>query len=238
MKNLVQIIVDAITIVSGIITIIMFITGTSSKKKNRVFPVLVIIVMIFVTASILLRLNGPEPPTGTSQPTTTTYAEDEPDYPDIDMDYIRDSDVTSSGYLEAENYGVSSSYYPFYVIDGDLHNAWLDNDANGFGYNEWVQIKFDQTYIVNGIQIYSGYHKNEEILHRNNRIKDIEIVFSDGSSLMQTLEDKPVGEYNIIELDESVATKSVKFIIKSVYPADYPYAVCWDDTGISEIILY
>ena len=152
------------------------------------------------------------------------------------MNYISENDVTSSGYLVGLNDGIS--YYDTFILDDNLRTAWLDADTNGFGYNEWIQINFDQTYLVNGIQIYSGVHSNYEFLHRNNRIKDIEIVFSDGTSFEKTLADTSPQEYNIIEFEESVATESIRFVIKSVYPADYPDATCWDDTAISEIILY
>lgn len=257
-----------VTIISGVMNIVDYIVNRALSKLALFISSLIITIIFFIiitstnilsnesfrsdisstntteqhtsneNTAYIAESTATPAPTATLAPTATI--KEEIVYPNINMSYISKDNVSSSGYLVEQD--GSPIYYDTNILDGDLYNVWFEADKNGFGYNEWVQIDFDEIYLVNGVKIYSGVHSNYEYLHRNNRIETIEIVFSDGTSFEKVLEDTDVGDYNKIDftqdLGESVATKSIRFVIKSVYPADYPDATCWDDTGISEIILY
>ncbi len=117
------------------------------------------------------------------------------------------------------------------TLDGDVSTAWAE-DVELEGAGEWLQYVFDDSYTINGIEIYGGYGKNETQYYKNNRLKDIKIYFSDGTVIEYTLSDD-YGVFHIIELDAEVISEYVKIEIVSVYKGN-----TYDDTCISEVAFY
>lgn len=117
------------------------------------------------------------------------------------------------------------------TLDGDVSTAWSE-DVELEGVGEWLQYVFDDSYTINGIEIYGGYGKSETQYYKNNRLKDIKIYFSDGTVIEYTLSDD-YGVFHIIELDAEVISEYVKIEIVSVYKGN-----TYDDTCISEVAFY
>ncbi len=115
------------------------------------------------------------------------------------------------------------------IFDDDDNTAWVEG-AEGDGIREWIQFDFYKEYKVARIDIISGYSKSRSIFKTNNRIKNLEILLSDGSTLNLDLKDTM--DRQQIEIEPHV-TKSIKFIIKDVYKGSK-----YEDTCISEMKLW
>jgi hypothetical protein len=115
------------------------------------------------------------------------------------------------------------------IFDDDDNTAWVEG-VEGDGIGEWIQFDFDSEYKINRIDLISGYYKSVSIFKDNNRIKNLELLFSDSSTINLTFKDKT--DWQQIEIEPHV-TKSIKFIIKDVYKGSkYEY------TCISEMRLW
>lgn len=57
-------------------------------------------------------------------------------------------------------------HVPENIIDGDMNTGWCE-DAEGNGEGEEVVLYFDKNYMVSGMYIYPGYHKNESLFVKN-----------------------------------------------------------------------
>ena len=145
------------------------------------------------------------------------------------------SSVLSAKTLTISSVNASSSYSDEHgnyvaqqVADDYASKSWVENE-NAAGLGAWVEISLDGTQEVNEIEIWNGnwYSFNEWDYY--NRIKDIEVKFSDGSSETFTLEDKKKTES--LKLNTPVKTSSVKLIIRSVYKG----SAYTDRTAISEV---
>ena len=106
--------------------------------------------------------------------------------------------------------------------------AWVE-DESAAGLGAWVEFSLDGKQEINEIELWNGnwYSYNEWDYY--NRIKDIEVKFSDGSSETFTLEDKKKTES--LKLKKTVQSSSVKLIIRSVYKG----SAYTDRTAISEV---
>ena len=109
-----------------------------------------------------------------------------------------------------------NNYSPLNVLDDDSNSSWVLNDKYGKGIGEWIQINFDKEvqldkfYIVNGL----GWNgDNNESYLKNNRVKTLEVEFSNGEKQEINLEDNKVEEQEIA-LNKSIKTDYVKFTIK------------------------
>lgn len=77
----------------------------------------------------------------------------------------------------------------------------------------------------------NGYCKSEDLYKKNNRVKNIRIVFSDGTSIDRYLEDE-YANYNLIVLPEPVICNEFYIEITDIYRGTH-----YDDTCISEIVI-
>jgi len=145
-------------------------------------------------------------------------------YETISMDAISDTSASSS--LSEYNMTHSSDR----LTDGTLSAAWVEG-ASDQGIGETVVLEFDDTYQINGLLIYAGYQKNEDLYSKNSRPKDILLQFSDGTSFTYTLADV-YGEQDLL-FESSVNSDYVSITIQSVYPGSK-----YTDTVISEVYLY
>ncbi len=115
------------------------------------------------------------------------------------------------------------------IFDNDDNTAWVEG-SEGDGIGEWIQLDFDEEYNIERIDIISGYSKSKAIFNANNRIKTLEISFSDGSTMNLDLKDTM--DLQKIKIEPHV-TKSVKFIIKDIYKGSK-----YNDACISELKLW
>ena len=163
-----------------------------------------------------------------TEPPETAPPETEP--PTIPADVTEGNPFTLS-YASSTLYEESTSYSSKYAIDGNSMTCWCE-DANGSGIDESITILTEDgsEVDINTVYIANGILKSEKSFYNNNRVKECEIVFSDGRYVEVELN----GEYSEqpcrINLNETVSTSSIQIIIKSVYRGEK-----YDDTCISEI---
>jgi len=172
---------------------------------------------------------SPDPPPGPVDDPV-----DDPTPPPIVYPAPNFTHVYASSVLSAQG---ENRYDPELAFDGLPETAW---SYNGSG-DEWIEAYAATDQYVSGVRIMNGYNKystthNSWLYYMNSRPKDIEIKFSDNSSVFYTLEDifDPVNHiYQDIKLDTPVLTKGVMIYIHSVYTGDR-----WGDVCISEIDIY
>lgn len=142
------------------------------------------------------------------------------------------SSVNASSYLE-EYYQSTGQliHKPENTIDGSYRTAWVENAA-GDGIGEWIELSFDRTYTINGIEISNGYKKSSELYLKNNRLSSVRIHFSDGTHQDFTLTDTFEGAQRITFAKPAV-TNSIKLEILSVYSGSK-----YQDTCITELNLF
>jgi hypothetical protein len=113
------------------------------------------------------------------------------------------------------------------MVDGRLDTAWVEGKP-GDGVGEWVAVDFDAVRRIRSLQIMNGYHKNEELFRRNNRVREAELAFSDGTRARITLEDR--GGIQTFRPEIEIYSSWVQVTILSVYKGTR-YA----DTAITEL---
>lgn len=157
------------------------------------------------------------------EPTEATFSED-------DLSTIPLSEVfwkMSASSILPPSY--SLSYEPELIRDYDSSTAWVEGKPDD-GIGEWVDLTSDSKTIIYAIDIINGYQASEDLYYANNRIKKIQISFSDGTSITEDLADHSFGWPDTIFLPEGKVTSSVRFTILEVYPGD-----SYQDTCISEV---
>lgn len=138
------------------------------------------------------------------------------------------------------------TYGPENVIDRNNLTAW-EEDGEGYGKGEWVQLSADKEYRVLGVCIKNGYMKDDMRLVKNGQVKKIRIGFSDGStqdfSLNKT-ESASQDYSNIIIFKQPVYTSYMKFTIIDNYesaqyidPVTGAVSTIDDDTAITDIFI-
>ena len=113
------------------------------------------------------------------------------------------------------------------IADHKLTNAWVEGET-GSGLGSFVTVELGAPVAVTGLRIWNGYWVSADFWQRHNRMKDIEVEFSDGSKQTFTLKDEMVPE--TITFPKAVNTSSIKLKFKSVYAGN-----TFQDTVISEL---
>lgn len=120
-----------------------------------------------------------------------------------------------------------NTYVPLNVIDGRLETAWVEGKP-GDGIGEWIVADFGKLKRIRSIQIMNGYHKNEDVFRKNNRVREAELAFSDGSKSRITLEDR--GGVQSFTPENTIYSSWVQVSILSVYKGTRH-----QDTAITEL---
>lgn len=144
--------------------------------------------------------------------------------PQVTMSCV--SSIEASSVLE-EN---TITHYAENICDGDVGTAWVES-ASGQGLGEFVCINFDGTYGIDGIRLYAGYQKSEDLYKKNSRPSELEIKFFDGT-LMQCILEDFLGE-QIVEFPERKETSWIMLTIEEVYQGSK-----YEDTCIAELEFY
>lgn len=144
----------------------------------------------------------------------------------VDSDYVT-YNVVASNYF--------SNYLPENVLDDDSLTSWVLSDDK-FGNEEWIKIKFsntikiDKLYVLNGL---GDLEDQEEAYHNDNRVKTLELEFSNGEKQTINLKDDCLKEQEIV-LEKAVSTEYVKFTIKDIYEGEkFPKLTCISSIGIN-----
>jgi hypothetical protein len=121
-------------------------------------------------------------------------------------------------------------YVPEQIYDGKVSKNWTEGDQKSSGLGEWVQVEFEGEKDLTSFRIWNGTFSSYDMWTRSNRIKEVELEFSDGTKQSFTLSDAMSGE--LVEL-KPVTSSSVKMRIKSVYNGS-----TFTDTAISEVVFF
>ncbi|MGN9167659.1 hypothetical protein DX902_03640 [Paenibacillus jamilae] len=112
------------------------------------------------------------------------------------------------------------------LVDRDSSTAWCEG-VNGNGEGETIVLDLGSLQKVNGIQIINGYAKSEKSYRENNRVQQLKLEFSDGSSL-------EMNDFNTRKkFKEPIHTSFIKLTILSV-----ERGTKYQDTCISDIRLF
>ena len=152
---------------------------------------------------------------------TLTSTQDVPAQPPVFLQAAASSVLPNEG---------NNSYGPVNLIDGNLSTAWVEG-ADGPGVGEWAMLVADTPQVVNGVTIYNGYDKNEQVFDTNHAAQNIRIGFSDGTYVDETLSNT-YRAADKITFTTPKSTLYLKFTILSVYPNNNDSHF---DTCISEI---
>lgn len=141
--------------------------------------------------------------------------------------------ATSSSALAPYSSGTDTfTYYAANVLDDDPTTCWTEG-VIGAGTGETITLRSDKEETVKGLHIVNGYCKSEKLYHANNRLKEIKVTFSDGSSEFLTLKDGYENRTADLDFSKEVTTKQIKIEIISVH-----YGADKADTCVSDISVY
>jgi hypothetical protein len=152
--------------------------------------------------------------------------------PAVERPYSPNEDCSLDGRIR---YCVSSvlaaqgknSYRAANLIDGNSETAWVEGRSDD-GLGEWIVIDFTQPQTLGSVRLQNGYTKNADIYDKNGRVRDIEIILSNGQTLRQTLKDSDATQTIRLERAQQIRWLQLKII--SVYPGRK-----YRDTAISEL---
>ena len=159
----------------------------------------------------------------TAAGSNTVLPDPDEEMPVITAENLIDVRASSELYepeLNLLNSGVSA-------FDNDLATGWTEG-VEGQGIGETLTFRFDRVYELNGLMLWAGFHKSEDLYYKNSRPKRITVRFSDGSKEVLHLDDV-FGEQAVF-FDEQKYTDSLTIRIDSVYEG-----WLYEDTVISEI---
>ena len=112
------------------------------------------------------------------------------------------------------------------IFDYDINTAWVEG-IECDGIREWIQFNFDKEFEVYRVDIQGGYFYTKSVYANNNRIREIEVVFSDSTKELLYFDDVMHWQQKNITPHK---TKSIRFIIKDIYKG-----LKYRDTCISEL---
>ncbi|HXH46420.1 MAG TPA: caspase family protein [Bradyrhizobium sp.] len=136
-----------------------------------------------------------------------------------------------------ETYCVSSMLKPQYgnsygavnLFDASTGTAWVEG-ASGSGIGEWITIEFEALRRVRSIHVQNGYQKSPDIFAKNNRVRQLRVVFSGGESRTFILNDELSAQ--LLALRPPVATYWLQFIIEDVWAGNK-----YTDTAITKLLV-
>lgn len=135
--------------------------------------------------------------------------------------------VEASSTLEP---GEGVNYAPKQLVDSKQSTIWVEGakDSSGVGTTVTMTLAGPQT--LAAFRIWNGNWYNQANWQRHNRVKDLEVTFSDGSKEVFTLADEKIPE--LVTFKKPVTTDSIRLRIKSIHRGS-----AFNDTVISEIQL-
>jgi len=119
---------------------------------------------------------------------------------------------------------------PAQAADGRLSTPWAEGEASA-GLGDWIEFQFGEEVMLSRLELYGGNWDSREFFLRNNRLKSIQVKFSNGSSQKLELADKM--ERQVLPLTAPVKTRSVRIVLKEVYPGS-----TFNDTYLADALFF
>ena len=113
------------------------------------------------------------------------------------------------------------------IADGKASTVWVEGE-DGSGLGSWVEIDFGETRTVTALKVWNGNWYTHDFWERHNRIKDMKIEFSDGTTETVVLQDQHAPE--VVKLAKPKETSKVRLFVKGIYRGN-----TFNDTCISEV---
>jgi hypothetical protein len=139
---------------------------------------------------------------------------------------VRPRAATASSSLKAT---LITDFQPTNLLDGDPASAWTEG-ADGTGIGEWVRLEFEAVVPLARIEIANGYQRDAGLFAGDERVKNIELQYSDGT--VQVVELLDAQGIQVIE-PASEETQWIKLTILSVYPT-----YVWENAALSDLRVY
>ena len=122
-----------------------------------------------------------------------------------------------------------NSYGVVNLFDSSTGTAWVEGQA-GNGVGEWVTVEFDTMRRVKSFTVQNGYQKSNDIFRKNNRVRQLRVVFSGGETQTYVLEDRITAQ--LLPLANPVQAYWMKFIIDDVWAGNK-----YTDTAITKLLV-
>jgi hypothetical protein len=136
--------------------------------------------------------------------------------------------TSASSHLPTDQGG---QYQSWMATDGRLDSSWVEGVA-GAGVGEWLLLTFPGEIEVHSISLDVGYDRDADIFFKNNRIKTVTLVFSNGESLQLGFADeRGMQTVPLVRAPgPNIETTTVQVVIDEVFPGTK-----YDDTCLAEI---
>lgn len=116
------------------------------------------------------------------------------------------------------------------AIDGDIKSCWAEG-VKGLGIGEYIQINFNGTYRVSGLNIWPGHQKSQDLFYKNARPVAIRIIGSDGSNEVYGLNDS-MGMQRV-NFRNPINVNNIKIVVDKVARGNK-----YEDTCIGEVSFF
>ena len=113
------------------------------------------------------------------------------------------------------------------AVDGNTNTCWSEG-VKGLGIGENIEIHFNGNYRVNGMNIWIGHQKSQQLYYQNARPTSVRILGSDGSNEVYNLNDT----YGMqrVNFRYPITVNKVKVAVERVAPGSK-----YEDTSIAEV---
>lgn len=122
------------------------------------------------------------------------------------------------------------TYDPKNLLDRKASTVWVEGDTAGSGLGGTIELDLGGEREVTELHLWNGNWYTWDFWTRHNRVKELEVIFSDGTEQTFTLTDEKKME--VVRLAAPKKTTSIKLRIRSIYRGS-----TFNDTVISEIIV-
>ena len=113
------------------------------------------------------------------------------------------------------------------AVDGNVKSCWSEG-VKGLGVGENIEIQFNDTYRVNGMNIWIGHQKTRELFYQNARPTAIRVAGSDGSSEVYRLNDTFGGQR--VPFKYPITVSKLYLVVEQVARGS-----TYEDTCIAEV---
>ncbi|MBN2799562.1 MAG: discoidin domain-containing protein [Deltaproteobacteria bacterium] len=140
---------------------------------------------------------------------------------------LKVASISSSSTYPADD---SVRYDASQLIDGKASTSWVEGEE-GSGLGSWVELDLGGEREVEALQVWGGLWYSQSYYTRANRPRELEVLFSDGSTASFPLSDEM--KVQRLDLPKPVRTSTVRFKIKGIHSGS-----TWMDTAMSEIQVF